>query len=140
MRLQHRCYKFDTLTCHVQCTQGLGSLEDKDWLIAVAPPPNASQPILEEIAAFQIPGNCFINVVWAIAQSGKTFFCTPFFLIPVIFWFFGFSPSKHHLLDKLTFLSDKCIWCGDSILLAVAYNKVSFRLSTNRNSPANILV
>lgn len=54
MRLHHRGRKFHTITRHRQCTQCLGSLEGKEWLIAVAPPTDASQPVLEEIAAFRI--------------------------------------------------------------------------------------
>ena len=50
------------LTRHVQCTQCLGSLALKDWLIAVAPPTDNFSPVLEEITAFQIPGNCFIKL------------------------------------------------------------------------------
>lgn len=73
MRLQHRGYKFDTLTRHVQCTQCLGSLEGKDWLIAVAPPTNASQPVLEQVAAFRIPGNCFIKLKVGTWHAGPYF-------------------------------------------------------------------
>lgn len=32
------------------------------WLIAVAPSTNASQPVLEQIAGFRIPGNCFTKL------------------------------------------------------------------------------
>lgn len=62
VRLQHRGYKFDTLTRQVQRTQCLSSLEGKDLSIAVAFPANASQPVLKQIAAFRIPGNCFIKL------------------------------------------------------------------------------
>lgn len=62
MRLHHKGRKFHTITRHVQCTQCLGSLEGKEWLIAVAPPTDTSRPVLEDIAAFRIPGNCFIKL------------------------------------------------------------------------------
>lgn len=73
MRLHHRGRKFHTITRHVQCTQCLGSLEGKDWLIAVAPPTNAYSPVLEDIAAFRIPGNCFIKLNQATWHAGPFF-------------------------------------------------------------------
>ena len=63
MRLQDKGRKFHTITRHVKCTQCLGSLSGKDWLIAVAPPNNdIDKPRLEDITAFRIPGNCFIKL------------------------------------------------------------------------------
>ena len=73
MRLYHKGRKFHTITRHVQCTQCLGSLEGKEWLIAVAPPTDASQPVLEDIAAFQIPGNCFIKLDVGTWHAGPYF-------------------------------------------------------------------
>jgi ureidoglycolate hydrolase len=74
MRLQGRGRKFHTITRHVECTQCLGSLEGKDWLIAVAPPNNdINEPALEEIAAFQIPGNCFIKLNAGTWHAGPYF-------------------------------------------------------------------
>lgn len=73
MRLHHKGRKFHTITRHVQCTQCLGSLEGKEWLIAVAPPTDASQPVLEDIAAFQIPGNCFIKLNQGTWHAGPYF-------------------------------------------------------------------
>ena len=73
MRLRHRGRKFHKITRHVQCTQCLGSLEGKEWLIAVAPPTDALQPILEEIAAFRIPGNCFIKLNQGTWHAGPYF-------------------------------------------------------------------
>jgi ureidoglycolate hydrolase len=38
-------------------------LDAKDWLMAVCPPNNdMNEPVLSEIAAFWIPGNCFIKL------------------------------------------------------------------------------
>jgi ureidoglycolate hydrolase len=74
MRLQHRGRKFHTITRHMQCTQCLGSLEGKDWLIAVAPPNNnVDEPALEDIAAFRIPGNCFIKLEVGTWHAGPYF-------------------------------------------------------------------
>ncbi len=47
---------------HLLCTQCLGSLEVKDWFIAVAPPSEENNPDLSRLTAFRIPGNCFINL------------------------------------------------------------------------------
>lgn len=73
MRLHYKGYKINTLTRHVQCTQCLGSLAGKDWFIAVAPPTNTASPALEEIAAFQIPGNCFIKLNVGTWHAGPYF-------------------------------------------------------------------
>ncbi|MFE1748860.1 ureidoglycolate lyase [Coleofasciculus sp. H7-2] len=73
MRLHHKGRKFHKITRHVQCTQCLGSLEGKDWLIAVAPPNNSDQPKLEDITAFRIPGNCFIKLEVGTWHAGPYF-------------------------------------------------------------------
>ena len=73
MRLHHKGRKFHKITRHVQCTQCLGSLEGKDWLIAVAPPRDTEQPALEEIVAFRIPGNCFIKLEVGTWHAGPYF-------------------------------------------------------------------
>jgi ureidoglycolate hydrolase len=74
MRLQRRGRKFHTITRHMQCTQCLGSLSGKDWLIAVCPPDNnIDEPALEEIAAFRIPGNCFIKLEVGTWHAGPYF-------------------------------------------------------------------
>lgn len=73
MRLNQRGRRFDRITRHRQCTQCLGSLEGKDWLIAVAPPSDRNQPELEEIKAFRIPGNCFIKLEVGTWHAGPYF-------------------------------------------------------------------
>ncbi|MBW4607727.1 MAG: ureidoglycolate lyase [Hassallia sp. WJT32-NPBG1] len=74
MRLQRRGRKFHTITRHMQCTQCLGSLLGKDWLIAVCPPDkNIDEPLLSEIAAFRIPGNCFIKLEVGTWHAGPYF-------------------------------------------------------------------
>lgn len=74
MRLHHKGRMFHTITRHIQCTQCLGSLEGKDWLIAVAPPNNEiDEPAIEDITAFQIPGNCFIKLDMGAWHAGPYF-------------------------------------------------------------------
>ncbi len=74
MRLHYKGRKFHTITRHTQCTQCLGSLEGKDWLIAVAPPNNdTDEPAFEDIAAFRIPGNCFIKLEIGTWHAGPYF-------------------------------------------------------------------
>jgi len=73
MRLHQQGRNFHTITRHIQCTQCLGSLEGKEWLIAVAPPTDTSHPVLEEIAAFRIPGNCFIKLKVGTWHAGPYF-------------------------------------------------------------------
>lgn len=62
IRLTENGSKFHKITRHVKCTQCLGSLEGKEWFMGVAPPGNRDRPLLEEIVAFRIPGNCFIKL------------------------------------------------------------------------------
>ncbi len=73
MHLTERGRKFHKITRHVKCTQCLGSLEGKEWLIAVAPPSEAPAPKLEEISAFRIPGNCFIKLEVGTWHAGPYF-------------------------------------------------------------------
>ncbi len=61
MRLHDRGRMFHHITRHRQCTQCLGSLEGKEWLMAVAIGAN-DHPDLESLKAFRIPGNCFIKL------------------------------------------------------------------------------
>ena len=74
MRLTKRGRRFHKITRHLQCTQCLGSLQGKDWLIAVAPPNmEMEQPRREEIQAFRIPGNCFIKLEMGTWHAGPYF-------------------------------------------------------------------
>lgn len=96
MRLTKRGQKFHTITRHVKCTQCIGSLEGKDWLIAVCPPNNHLQePNLEEIAAFQIPGNCFIKLELGTWHAG------PYFEHEVVD-FYNLELNDTNLVDHLT--------------------------------------
>lgn len=96
MRLNLSGRKFHKITRHVQCTQCLGSLEGKDWLIAVAPPNNeAEQPALEDLAAFRIPGNCFIKLGMGTWHAG------PYFEHEVVD-FYNLELSDTNVVDHFT--------------------------------------
>jgi len=74
MQLQRRGRKFHNITRHTKCTQCLGSLAGKDWFIAVCPPNNnIEEPALQHIAAFHIPGNCFIKLNVGTWHAGPYF-------------------------------------------------------------------
>jgi ureidoglycolate hydrolase len=73
MRLQNRGRQFSRITRHLKCTQCLGALADKTWLLAVAPPGEAETPAPESIVAFQIPGNCFVKLHVGTWHAGPYF-------------------------------------------------------------------
>lgn len=74
MQLHGRGCKFNNITRHVKCTQCLGSLAGKDWLMAVCPPNNnIDEPELKNIVAFRIPGNCFIKLNVGTWHAGPYF-------------------------------------------------------------------
>ncbi|WAL58726.1 ureidoglycolate lyase [Thermocoleostomius sinensis] len=73
MRLHHRGRKFSRMTRHQRCTQCLGSLAGQEWLIAVAPPGQSNQPVIDDIAAFRVPGNCFIKLEQGTWHAGPYF-------------------------------------------------------------------
>jgi ureidoglycolate hydrolase len=73
MRLHERGTKFHKITRHLKCTQCLGSLAGKDWLLAVAPPSATEWPDLEKLAAFHIPGNCFVKLERGTWHAGPYF-------------------------------------------------------------------
>jgi ureidoglycolate hydrolase len=73
MRLHHRGQQFSQITRHRQCTQCLGALSGQDWLMAVARDNGTHQPALNDIAAFQIPGNCFIKLNRGTWHAGPYF-------------------------------------------------------------------
>ncbi|MEO9127776.1 MAG: ureidoglycolate lyase [Microcoleus sp.] len=73
MRLHQKGRKFGKITRHVECTQCLGSMDGKDWLMAVAPPGDSDKPSLEDIVAFRIPGDCFIKLDVGTWHAGPYF-------------------------------------------------------------------
>jgi ureidoglycolate hydrolase len=73
MRLYRKGRHFSRITRHQRCTQCLGALNGRSWLMAVAPPNNSSHPALEHIQAFQIPGDCFIKLDVGTWHAGPYF-------------------------------------------------------------------
>ena len=73
MRLKERGRRFHTITRHRKCTQCLGSLGGREWLIAVAPPSKADWPDPNAIRAFQIQGDCFIKLERGTWHAGPYF-------------------------------------------------------------------
>ncbi|MEG5061564.1 ureidoglycolate lyase [Microcoleus sp. A2-C5] len=73
MRLHENGRKFGKITRHVECTQCLGALDGKSWLMAVAPPGDSDKPSLEDIVAFRIPGSCFIKLDVGTWHAGPYF-------------------------------------------------------------------
>ncbi|NJK69948.1 MAG: Ureidoglycolate hydrolase [Microcoleus sp. CSU_2_2] len=96
MRLEKKGCKFGKITRHVQCTQCLGSLEGKDWLMAVAPPSEEDKPCLADIAAFRIPGNCFIKLDVGTWHAG------PYFDADFV-EFYNLELSDTNVVDHFTF-------------------------------------
>ncbi|XGV98974.1 MAG: ureidoglycolate lyase [Leptolyngbya sp. BL-A-14] len=73
MRLYQSGRRFRYITRHQHCTQCLGSLEGKEWLISVAPPNSTAFPAWEEIVVYRIPGNCFIKLEVGTWHAGPYF-------------------------------------------------------------------
>jgi ureidoglycolate hydrolase len=73
MRLDFRGLTFSRITRHQRCTQCLGSLEGKSWMLAVAPPGDTRRPAIADIQAFQIPGDCFIKLHVGTWHAGPYF-------------------------------------------------------------------
>lgn len=95
MRLKKRGRKFHQITRHQQCTQCLGSLEGKDWLMAVAPPGDRARPNIEEMSAFRIPGNCFLKLEVGTWHAG------PYFVHEFVD-FYNLELSDTNVVDRFT--------------------------------------
>jgi ureidoglycolate hydrolase len=67
---------FSKLARHRRVSQCLGSLQGKDWFIALAPPndlADGTRPELPSMAAFWIPGDCVIKLHVATWHAGPHF-------------------------------------------------------------------
>ncbi len=95
MTLTRSGTEFHTITRHRRCTQCLGALADKDWLMAVAPPGEADQPDLAALRAFHIPGHCFIKLEVGTWHAG------PYFTHPSV-TFYNLELSDTNLTDHQT--------------------------------------
>jgi len=73
MHLECRGRTFRTITRHSLCTQCLGSLNGKDWLMAVCPPSPNTEPDIDRLKAFRIPGDCFIKLEVGTWHAGPYF-------------------------------------------------------------------
>ncbi|MGQ9838703.1 MAG: ureidoglycolate lyase [Cyanobacteriota bacterium] len=71
MRLPRCGLKFSQITHHTHCTQCLGSLNGKEWFIAVAPP--ADELHVDQIQAFRVPGDRFIKLEMGTWHAGPCF-------------------------------------------------------------------
>ena len=73
MRLSRRngLAAVDRITRHVRCTQCLGSLQGKEWFMAVAPA--NKEPCRDNIEAFRIPGDRFIKLETGTWHAGPFF-------------------------------------------------------------------
>lgn len=96
MRLNRRGCTFSSITRHQRCTQCLGSLHGKSWLMAVAPPSMAEQPTVGEITAFRIPGDCFIKLNVGTWHAG------PYFKDDEFIDFYNLELSDTNLTDHHT--------------------------------------
>ena len=76
MRLKKNGLVFSKMARHRRVTQCLGSLQGKEWFVAVAPPNDLADgtcPELARIAAFRIPGDCVIKLHVATWHAGPHF-------------------------------------------------------------------
>ncbi|MCW6052700.1 ureidoglycolate lyase [Lyngbya sp. CCAP 1446/10] len=96
MRLHENGRKFGKITRHVECTQCLGALDGKSWLMAVAPPGDRDKPSLEDIVAFRIPGSCFIKLDVGTWHAG------PYFDADFVD-FYNLELSDTNVVDHFTF-------------------------------------
>ncbi len=96
MRLHRRGCRFHRITRHLKCTQCLGSLGGKEWLIAVCPPDSSMDvPNLQAIKAFRIPGDCFIKLNVGTWHAG------PYFQDDVVD-FYNLELSDTNIADHFT--------------------------------------
>lgn len=95
MTLVNRGIRFRTITRHRRCTQCLGALEGKDWVIGVAPPGAAAQPEPQDIRAFHVPGNGFIKLELGTWHAG------PYFRHPTVS-FYNLELSDTNINDHQT--------------------------------------
>lgn len=76
MCLKRNGLAFSKMARHRRVSQCLGSLQGKEWFIAVAPPNDLADgtcPDLARLAAFRIPGDCVIKLHVAAWHAGPQF-------------------------------------------------------------------
>jgi ureidoglycolate hydrolase len=72
MQLKERDGSFDKMARHDRVTQCLASADGGPWLLAVAPAGMAA-PSIDDIAAFRIPGQCFVMLARGTWHAGPYF-------------------------------------------------------------------
>ena len=87
---------FNKITRHNLCTQCLGSLNGKTWLMAVCPPSHTTTPDIDRLKAFRIPGNCFIKLEVGTWHAG------PYFDDEAID-FYNLELSDTNIIDHFTY-------------------------------------
>jgi ureidoglycolate hydrolase len=95
MRLRYHGLKFNRITRHHQCTQCLGSLGGKSWMIAVGQPGELTEQNWEQIVAFRVPGDCFVKLEVGTWHAG------PFFEDPIV-EFYNLELSDTNKIDHDT--------------------------------------
>ena len=73
MRLYRPGRQFHQITRHRSCTQCLGSLSGKAWLLGVAPAGTAALPSWEAVVVFRIPADCFVKLEVGTWHAGPYF-------------------------------------------------------------------
>lgn len=76
MQIPHRGLVFDKIARHRRVSQCLGSLQGKEWFMAVAAPTgfaDDAHPRLQDIAAFRIPGDRIIKLHVGTWHAGPHF-------------------------------------------------------------------
>jgi ureidoglycolate hydrolase len=76
MRLRKNGLAFSRLARHRRVSQCLGSMQGKEWFIAVAPPgdpADGTRPDLARLAAFRIPGDCVVKLHVGTWHAGPHF-------------------------------------------------------------------
>ena len=96
MRLERKGRRFNRITRHNSCTQCVGSLGGKDWLMAVCPPSEASEPDVTKMRAFRISGDCFIKLEVGTWHAG------PYFDHEVVD-FYNLELSDTNVVDHFTY-------------------------------------
>ncbi|MGL5836559.1 MAG: ureidoglycolate lyase [Waterburya sp.] len=96
MHLEHREKTFTQITRHQGCTQCLGSLDSKDWFMAVCPPSDLPEPDLMSLSVFHIPGDCFIKLEVGTWHAG------PYFNYPAVN-FYNLELSDTNMVDHFIY-------------------------------------
>jgi len=74
MHLRGRGLVFTKIARHLKVTQCLGSIDGRDWFLAVAPPDTGrAAPRLEDVVGFHIPGGKIVRLHLATWHAGPHF-------------------------------------------------------------------